>query len=193
LPHGIIFLLDWLTNWELLERVKHFAPDFPVWRHEDGTDFVWNSIKSIDKVGAKIPDTAREFVAKNRSLRGALNRVLGNSISETSDTDAEYLSSVFDDSRCSVSSNIPGRWINLMSDFKLIFAVHKGLFLIFMNPWSEIPDCSHRIKLFANDWHSYEIKRSLSEKSLAGRHFFDIRERTFRLISLIRFNYHRAY
>jgi hypothetical protein len=35
-----------------------------------------------------------------------------------------------------------------------------------MNPWGEIPDCPHRIELFADDWHSYEIKRSLAEKSL---------------------------
>jgi hypothetical protein len=46
-----------------------------------------------------------------------------------------------------------------------------------MNPWGNIPDCSHRIKPFADDWHSYEIKRSLAEKSPAGGHFFDIRER----------------
>jgi hypothetical protein len=57
--------------------------------------------------------------------------------------------------------------MNLTPDFKLIFAVHQGLFLVFLNPWGEIPDWSHRIALLHNDWRSAEITRSLAEKSAA--------------------------
>jgi hypothetical protein len=160
--------------------------------HNGGARFRWNSMKTVDPVRTKIPDIAKEFVVKNQPLSSALNRVLCNSISETSGIDVEYFWPVFGDTLCPVSPNIPGRSINLIPYFKLIFVVHQGLFLIFLNPWGKISDWSHRIASYmmigARRKSSDLWPKNRPEGTLSGSE-----NAASRLISLIKFDCQEAY
>jgi hypothetical protein len=183
LPHVANFLSDWLINWGLLRTFKHLASGFPGWRHDGEAGFAWNSIIIIHKVRAKMPDIAREFVAKNRSLNDSLNHVLCNSIFETSDTGVELLSSRFADTLCSVSHNIPRKWMNLMPYFEQIFAIHKGLFLkVWIYGWNIGLPTQDRI---FKQWWALRWNLSIFGQKIGCRMGFSRDPRTGRLASFL--------